>query len=151
MPHTPGSSLLLEAGNMILKDSLFHFITHIHRIITANPNYEWLSPVPSLNRSNWAFKRGLTLAQKPEIPFLAFILILSDGVVRSHGGESVVARSMMLSELTVHRAVAREGRAGARCGQDPPGWLPGSRAVARCPASLLFGFPLVNPCFPCSS
>ncbi|MED6186550.1 hypothetical protein PIB30_067766, partial [Stylosanthes scabra] len=61
------------------------------------------------------------------------MLIRPNGTVQSHGGELAVAWLVTLSELTAHRAVAREGRAGARFGQDPPEWLPGPRVVARCP------------------
>ncbi|MED6128238.1 hypothetical protein PIB30_095719 [Stylosanthes scabra] len=127
---------------------------------TTNPNYEWLSrktlnhtlsrgragginPVPkvlgnSLMRSCPSFilvelgiQRGLALARILEIPILAFINFLPDATMRSRGGEPASARSALTPELTFDRAVARVRRAAARCGQSPPEWLPGYRAIAR--------------------
>ncbi|MED6121411.1 hypothetical protein PIB30_029898 [Stylosanthes scabra] len=73
-----------------------------------------------VTESNWAFKRGLALARKLEISILAFIKNLPNATVQSHGEERAVAWPTLTPYLTAHRAVAREDRAAARCGQDLP-------------------------------
>ncbi|MED6128353.1 hypothetical protein PIB30_096902, partial [Stylosanthes scabra] len=74
-------------------------------------------------------QRGLALPRILEIPILAFINFLPDATVRSRGGERAAARSALTPELTFDRAVARVRRAAARCGQNPPEWFRGYRAI----------------------
>ncbi|MED6113015.1 hypothetical protein PIB30_067155 [Stylosanthes scabra] len=80
---------------------------------------------------------------------------LPDATVRARGGERRGSQSALTPKLTFDHVIARVRRAAAQCGQNPPEWLLGYRAMrragARCPVPPIFWLPSFNPCFPCSS
>ncbi|MED6161638.1 hypothetical protein PIB30_062676 [Stylosanthes scabra] len=95
-----------------------------------DPNGESMlvsSAVPPSYWSNLGLQRGLALVRILENPILNFINFLPDATVQSCAG----TRSALTLELTFDHAVARVRRAAARCGQNPPEWLPGYRVIAR--------------------
>ncbi|MED6152565.1 hypothetical protein PIB30_093245 [Stylosanthes scabra] len=80
-------------------------------------------------------QRGWALVQILKIPILAFINFLPDVTARWWGGECVGAWSALTPRLTADHVVARVRRAVARPGQNPPEWLLGDHAIARCPST----------------
>ncbi|MED6144548.1 hypothetical protein PIB30_016593 [Stylosanthes scabra] len=108
--------------------------------------------------SNWTLKRGRALARKLGIPILAFIKNLPNATVRPHGGERAGVQSMVDAEID-RLSCGREGEACRHTVWSGSTRLAPrvscSRAIGLCgrtvPCFSLFGFPLFNPCFPCSS
>ncbi|MED6172558.1 hypothetical protein PIB30_051180 [Stylosanthes scabra] len=88
---------------------------------------------PSFILVELGLQRGLALARIVEISILAFINFLPDAAVRSRGRERAGARAALTPELTFDGVVVQVRRAGAaaRCGQNPPEWLPVYRTIAR--------------------
>ncbi|MED6225468.1 hypothetical protein PIB30_094031 [Stylosanthes scabra] len=85
---------------------------------TTNPNYEWLSR----KTLNHTLSRGRAGEINPVPKVLGSLLVRS--------GELAGARLALTPELTFDHTVARVRRATARCGQNPPEWLPRYGVIA---------------------
>ncbi|MED6126193.1 hypothetical protein PIB30_075977 [Stylosanthes scabra] len=87
--------------------------------------------VPSSYKSKLGLQGGLDLARKLEIPILALILILLDGIMRSRGTPCGRTINKVCSFEFIP-ARSREGTCGrASAGRVHPEKLPGIREVAR--------------------